>query len=291
MRLTYRPLALLMTLAGVAGASVLAPDPAEVPADLLTAPAGLLDAVHHAYFPGDHDPTTPSGALRWRVWARHFPEVASWASAHHGTAEWAHHFPDRARWALDNPEATTFVLNHPDVLAWRSAHPVEAQAAEEARQAHGDRALWDELTGRSEVSGYAAAPSAAVPAPAPSARVEAQVPAPAPAPAAPPAPRFQVQKPRFEVHKPPASNVIARRTPVAPTPVYAPPPQTIVVHETVPIPVYQPAPVVLRTAPRLRYRYRPRVVIHRGWGRRGWYRGGRRGGHHGRSRRRHRRWW
>ena len=332
MRSASLPLAILFGLAGLAGATVPAPGPAEVPADLLTAPEDLLQAVSHAYFPGDHDPTTPSGALRWRVWARHFPAAAAWAAAHHATAEWAHHHPERTRWALDHPASATFVLHHPDILEWQGAHPAEAQKAREARQDHADRAIWDELTGRTQGAVSDAAMAAATapeatpdvaqlsptkrgvvgpppsvatapsPAPAPSAPAVASAPS-----ASPPAskPRFQViqhgppaaaSKPRFEVRKPPAIRVIARREAPAPAPVVAPHPGTVVVHETVVVPAYQPAPVVLRTSPRLRYRYRPRIVVYRGhrgprWGRshrrhRGRGYSGRRGRHG-----RHRRWW
>lgn len=259
--------------------------PAEVPADLLTAPEDLLEAVRHNYYPGDHDPTAPSGALRWRVWARHFPEAASWAAAHHGTAEWAHHFPERARWALDNPGASTFVLNHPDVLEWQAAHPAAAQRARATRLAHAQRDLWDELTGRT-LGGLSDAAMAA--ATAPEARPEVTLPAP-------------TKHLRFEVRKPPASNVIARREPTSPAMAVSPHPNTVIVHETVVVPAYQPAPVILRTTPQLRYRFRPRIVIYRGGHhyRGGHYRYRHRGPHHGRPHRRsygrhhghHRPWW
>jgi hypothetical protein len=298
------PVVLGLALAGLASATVHTPDPAEVPADLLTAPDGLLEAVHHTYFPGDHDPSTPSGSLRWRVWTRHFPEVAGWAAAHHATAEWAHHHPDRTRWALENPGDTTFVVNHPDVLEWKAAHPLEAARAREARATHPQRTVWDELTGRTEGHVSDAAMAAAT---APEATPDVVLPAPAEKGAVAPVPatttaktrsvsstasaRFQVQRPRFEVRKPKSSNVIAQREPAAPAPVAAPSRRTVVVHETVVVPTYESPPVVLHTSPRLRYRHRyrrrPRIVFYKGWGRHhGW--------RHGRRHRRHRRyrpWW
>lgn len=222
----------------------------EVPASLLTAPPGFLEALRDPSFPGERAPDSLAGRLRWQAFTRKFPEVADWARAHPGAAALAARDPERVRWTLANRGWSTFTSGHPEIAAWSASHPEAAAAGARYLAEHPRRQEWaDVASGRAPVT---APPGAEVMPDALPAAVEV-----ATLPAMTPAAEPPEHEPRPEALVPSipgagAPRVASEPPPDAPTtsvPTVAPAPGT---PETFPQAIAQapaPAPVAEPKAP------------------------------------------
>lgn len=227
----------------------------EAPPEMSTAPADLLEAVADRRFPGQHDPRTALGALRWKVWGRDYPEVAAWARDHRQAALWAAAHPEAAEAALGAPrpglsDAAMAAMTapspaSPDVVA---PPPPSLLAAVETSPAPVVAAP----APPAPAPVVAAAPPAAAPTEAPPAPVVA---APAPTQvAAAPQPTVEVQTPTVTTDGAGTRTVQTRVTTRAPGPhggttvVTVPVVVPIVLAQTGPavtapaMPAYRPAP-------------------------------------------------